>query len=114
MRAHVRARVEFVSIEIRPGGETARQVTIIEIIVKVTRFIKKEIVSPIFPPIASPLPGPGPFPKPTGTIYVVRSGDSVWKIAQMFGVSMESIIAANNLQNPNLIFPGQQLIIPGR
>ena len=112
MRAHVTARVEFVSVEIRPGGETARQVTIIEIIVKVTRFIKKEIVSPIFPPVK---PGfPLPKPQPTGTIYVVRSGDSVWKIARMFGVSMESIIAANNLQNPNLIFPGQQLIIPGR
>jgi hypothetical protein len=113
MRAHVTARVEFVSVDIRPGGETARQVTIIEIIVKVTRFIKKEIVSPIFPPV-KPFPPHGPLPQPTGTIYTVRSGDSVWKIAQMFGVSMQSIISANNLQNPNLIFPGQKLIIPGR
>ncbi len=117
MRAHVSARVEFVSVEIRPGGETARQVTVIEIKVKITKFIKKEIVSPIFPPAKPVFPKPetvSPFPKPTGTVYVVRSGDSVWKIARMFGVSMESIIAANNLQNPNLIFPGQKLVIPGR
>ncbi len=110
MRAHVRARVEFVSLEIRPGGETARQVTIIEITVKVTRFIKKNIVLPL-PPL--PVPTPHPPLHPGGRIYIVRPGDSVWKIARMFGVSMESIIAANNLQNPNLIFPGQKLVIPG-
>lgn len=53
MRAHVKARVEFVKVDINPGGESARQVTIIEITVKVTRFIKKEITAdnilPIFP-----------------------------------------------------------------
>lgn len=109
MRAHVHARVEFVKIDIHPSGETARQVTIIEIRVKVTRAVKKPlIVKPAFEPVM-PL---GPVPHKPGRIYVVRSGDSIWRIAQMFGVTMEAIIAANNLQNPNLIFPGQQLIIP--
>lgn len=110
MRAHVRARVEFVNIEIRPGGATARQVTIIEIIVKVTKFIKKEIMLPL--PLL-PVPKPHPTPPPAGRIYIVRTGDSIWKIAHMFGISLQSLIAANNLQNPNLIFPGQKLIIPG-
>lgn len=110
MRAHVQSRVEFVKVEIHPGGETARQVTIIEIKVKVTRAVKKEIVAcPVVLPTA-PFKPPSHFP--TSRTYVVRSGDSIWKIANMFGVSMESIIRANNLQNPNLIFPGQQLIIP--
>jgi hypothetical protein len=109
MRVFVDARVEFVKIDIFPGGERARQVTIIEIRVKVVRPIKFPL-----PPVVSPItPSPVfPVPKPTGTVYIVRSGDSIWKIARMFGVSMESIIAANNLQNPNLIFPGQKLIIP--
>jgi LysM repeat protein len=109
MRARVTARVEFVNVEVNPGGETARQVTIIELRVKVTRFVKKEIViSPISPSL--PIQ---PYPsKPTQKVYIVRSGDTVWKIANMFGVSMNAIIAANNLSNPNLIFPGQQLIIP--
>ncbi|EEG76602.1 LysM peptidoglycan-binding domain-containing protein [Dethiobacter alkaliphilus] len=109
MRAHVDARVEFVKVDIHPGGETARQVTIIEIRVKVTRPVKKDVVvSPISPP-HKPVKPPA---KPEKRVYTVRSGDSVWKIANMFGVSMESIIRANNLQNPDLIFPGQQLIIP--
>ncbi len=113
MRAHVKARVEFVRVEINPGGLTARQVTIIEIIVKVTRAVKKGIVTkpPFFP--VSPISPSKPIPQPVGRIYIVRSGDSVWKIARMFGVTMESIIVANNLQNPSLIFPGQKLIIPG-
>jgi hypothetical protein len=109
MRAHVKARVEFVKVDIHPGGESARQVTIIEITVKVTRVVKKDfILSPISPVL--PI-HPKPI-KPTEKIYIVRSGDSIWKIANMFGVSMEAIIRANNLANPNLIFPGQQLIIP--
>jgi hypothetical protein len=112
MRAHVKARVEFVKVDINPGGESARQVTIIEITVKVTRFMKKEIAVdnlwPVFPwqPV-KPMP-----PHPVEKTYIVRSGDTIWKIANMFGVSMDAIIAANNLTNPNLIFPGQQLIIP--
>jgi LysM repeat protein len=110
MRVHVNARVEFVKVDIHPGGESARQVTIIEIRVKVTRLIKKDIaVSPVISPSKPVKPLPV---KPADKIYIVRSGDTIWKIARMFGVSMESIIAANNLQNPNLIFPGQQLIIP--
>ena len=110
MRAHVDGRVEFVKVDIHPGAETARQVTIIEIRVKVTRPVKKDVVvSPIGPPHKPVKPSPI---KPVDKVYTVRSGDSIWKIANMFGVSMEAIIRANNLQNPNLIFPGQQLIIP--
>ena len=46
------------------------------------------------------------------TTYVVQPGDSIYKIARKFGVSPTAIIKANNLSNPNTIFPGQTLIIP--
>ncbi|MDP4127962.1 MAG: LysM peptidoglycan-binding domain-containing protein, partial [Bacillota bacterium] len=39
--------------------------------------------------------------------------DSVYKIAKRFGTTMRAIILGNNLRNPNLIYPGQRLIIPG-
>ncbi|MCR3921492.1 MAG: LysM peptidoglycan-binding domain-containing protein [Firmicutes bacterium] len=110
MRAHIDARVEFVRVEVNPDRETAHQVAIIEIRIKVLRFIKKPPHKP-WPQPHKPPHYPTPMPVPP-RIYIVRSGDSVWKIAQMFGVTMESIIAANNLQNPNLIYPGQKLIIP--
>lgn len=109
MRVKVSARVEFVKVDINPGGETGRQVTIIEVKVKVTLPVKKDLlVKPCFPPAVSVLPAV----QGTGTAYIVRAGDSIWKIAQMFNVSMSAIIAANNLTDPSLIFPGQQLLIP--
>lgn len=47
-----------------------------------------------------------------GKPYVVQVGDSLWKIAQKFGTTMEKIIAYNELTDPNLIRPGQELIVP--
>jgi hypothetical protein len=109
MRARVRARVEYVNVNIHPGGETARQVAIVEIAVTVMRAVKKQFATAPFHPQTPAYSKPA---KHSEKVYVVRSGDTVWKIANLFGVSMESIIRANNLINPNLIFPGQQLIIP--
>ncbi len=45
-------------------------------------------------------------------VYEVVAGDSVWKIAQKFGTTMEKIIELNHLANPRLILPGQQLVLP--
>lgn len=43
--------------------------------------------------------------------YTVVSGDSLWKIGQKFGVSVESLISGNGLTGDK-IYPGQTLIIP--
>ena len=43
--------------------------------------------------------------------YEVKKGDTLSKIAANFGVSVNEIAAANNISNPNLIYPGQKLII---
>lgn len=59
-----------------------------------------------------PCPPPAPQPSPCPVTYVVKKGDSVYKIAQRFGTTMQAIILANNLKNPDLIFPGQVLYIP--
>lgn len=47
-----------------------------------------------------------------GKLYMVQVGDSLWKIAQKFGTTIEKIISYNELADPNLIRPGQELIIP--
>jgi len=44
-------------------------------------------------------------------IYIIEVGDSLGKIAQKFGTTTEKIITLNELANPNLIRPGQKLII---
>lgn len=45
--------------------------------------------------------------------YTVRSGDSVWAIANRHDVSVASLLSANNLSKRALIHPGQKLAIPG-
>ncbi|GAB4565282.1 MAG: hypothetical protein Kow0047_15720 [Anaerolineae bacterium] len=44
--------------------------------------------------------------------HVVQRGEYLKLIAEKYGVSPEEIIRANNLRNPNVIYPGQKLIIP--
>lgn len=39
--------------------------------------------------------------------YVVRSGDSLYSIAQKFGILLEDILNKNYFDNPNAIYPGQ-------
>lgn len=46
-------------------------------------------------------------------IYVVVSGDSIPTIAESFGVPIDEVIAANGLEYPWLIYPGDELVIPG-
>ncbi len=54
-----------------------------------------------------------PAPTPTsGTIYYVRPGDSLGGIAGRFGIDFQSLAAANNIVNPNMIYVGQRLVIP--
>jgi spore germination protein YaaH len=46
-------------------------------------------------------------------IHIVRWGDTLYRIARRYGVSMWSIVRANGISNPNRIYRGQRLIIPG-
>lgn len=48
------------------------------------------------------------------TIYVVKQGDSLWAIAQRFGVTMQSISTINKLYELPGIVVGQALVIPTR
>lgn len=58
---------------------------------------------------------PPPPPPPTGGRYVVQPGDTLAAIARRFNVRLPALIAANpQIANPNLIFPGQIINIPGR
>ena len=45
-------------------------------------------------------------------IYVVRGGDSLVAIAARYNLSVDQIVEANDLANPDFVFSGQRLIIP--
>jgi murein DD-endopeptidase MepM/ murein hydrolase activator NlpD len=52
-------------------------------------------------------------PPPTGaTIHIVQRGETLFRIAVRYGVTVDVIIAANGIQDPTLIQAGQRLIIP--
>jgi nucleoid-associated protein YgaU len=58
----------------------------------------------------------GPPGKYYYSLYVVKSGDSISKIAKKKGVNVFEMLELNlyyaMIQNPDLIFPGQTLLIP--
>ncbi len=45
--------------------------------------------------------------------YVVRPGDSLWSIANRYGLNIQTLMMLNNLENPNVIYPGQILRLVG-
>lgn len=48
---------------------------------------------------------------PSGNVYTVKSGDSLWSIAKKYGITVDDLKNANNLTS-NLLNIGQKLIIP--
>ena len=47
----------------------------------------------------------------TTTEYTVKRGDNLYNIARRFGTTINSIVSLNNINNPNLIYPGERLLI---
>ena len=60
------------------------------------------------------IPGITATPVPTvqARTHVVTAGDTLSSIAVQYGVTVEAIMQANQISNPNLINAGQELIIP--
>lgn len=44
--------------------------------------------------------------------HIVNAGDTLWDIAQIYGVTVSAICAENSLDEGRFIFPGQKLVIP--
>ncbi len=47
-------------------------------------------------------------------IYVIEAGDSLSSVAGRFGTTLDEIVEANSLTDPNVVYIGQRLIIPVR
>lgn len=48
-----------------------------------------------------------------GPVYIVQAGDSLSSIAEFFSVSLNELMSANGITDPNQLDVGQQLVIPG-
>jgi|GEM_PF-348167 len=85
--------------------------TVVEIISGISNYNP----NPALAPKPTPPPYYQPIPNPQQTPYqrhIVQRGDSLWNISQKFGIPLDVLIKANKLNNPNMIYPGQELIIP--
>ena len=43
--------------------------------------------------------------------YTIKKGDTLWEIARRYGTTVQEIASINNIQNPNLIYPGETIRI---
>jgi LysM repeat protein len=70
----------------------------------------------LIPPEGTGMPTPTPLPSTLipgqEIIYVVLPDDLLATIAQKFNSTVEAIVEANDLDDPNSIFVGQRLIVP--
>lgn len=58
--------------------------------------------------------GEKPEKKASITIYVVQTGDTLWKIAKKYYTTVDDLLNVNEFENPDSIKPGEKIIIPGR
>ena len=105
-------------IVVRPGDTLSFFAQVFGITVAQILAVNPGIVNPnqIFPgqivniPAAPPV---GPDPGFTPAQYLVRPGDSLFSIAQQFGVGLNKLIAANpQIVNPNIISVNQVINLP--
>jgi LysM repeat protein len=65
------------------------------------------------PAVATETPTPESVAPPAEeVVYVVQPGDTMLVIATRYEVTVQDILAANNLNDPNFVFAGQRLVIP--
>lgn len=50
---------------------------------------------------------------PADVTYIIRPGDTLSRLAKVFGLSVGELVDANRIANPDLIITGDELRIPG-
>jgi murein DD-endopeptidase MepM/ murein hydrolase activator NlpD len=70
-------------------------------------------ITSTIPPTAEIAPPALSQPPPASLIHIVQPGETLFRIATQYGLSVNEVASANSLSDPTLIYPGQQLMIPG-
>ncbi|PKM55758.1 MAG: multifunctional 2',3'-cyclic-nucleotide 2'-phosphodiesterase/5'-nucleotidase/3'-nucleotidase [Firmicutes bacterium HGW-Firmicutes-5] len=70
--------------------------------------VEEPVVVPpvVVPPVVTPPVVEAPV------VYIVKSGDVLWRIAKTYGFTWQELSEFNQLKNPHLIYPGNKILIP--
>ncbi len=55
----------------------------------------------------------GVDPKPISVTVIVEAGDSLSKIAKQYDTTVDDLMVANDITDPNLVLVGQELVVSG-
>ena len=70
------------------------------------------VEAPAPAPVQAEAPAPVQAAAPQTTTHFVQPNEGLASIARNYGVSMASLLRANSISNPDIIYPGQVLNIP--
>ncbi|XWX04962.1 LysM peptidoglycan-binding domain-containing protein [Aggregatilineales bacterium SYSU G02658] len=68
----------------------------------------------LVPDRSSPQPALTVPPQAAESFHVVTRGETLFRIAQAYGLTVGELASANNIRDPSLIYAGQRLLIPVR
>ena len=74
--------------------------------------IPTEPPEPTDTPVPTDTPAPTATPTPTILLHVVQDGETLFQIARQYGVSVEALMAENDITDRSLVQAGQELAIP--
>ncbi|MBU3127395.1 DUF3794 and LysM peptidoglycan-binding domain-containing protein [Clostridium tagluense] len=107
MSSVCKVSLENINADIEVGNIAIRAV--VKVYARVNYMVQKKFLVDVYP-----IEGEVPKKKASITIYVVQSGDTLWKIAKKYNTTMQEVARVNGIEDPNVIKVSQKLMIPGR
>ena len=103
--------VYFVQLDDTLSSIASRYETTVQALVQANNIENPDL---IYPGQRLVIPSASPTPEPTTQeqVHIVQRGETLYRIAQRYGTTVQALVAANNLADPNLIHWRQKLIIP--
>ena len=77
-------------------------------IIAIANLAKSSTAAPLAQLTAFPTPTPGGDGR---IVYIVKSGDSLWRISAVAGIPIDELRALNNLGSAEVITPGQEILL---
>jgi hypothetical protein len=77
-------------------------------IIAIANLNESSTAAPLAQLTAFPTPTPGADGR---IVYIVKSGDSLWRISAVAGIPIDELRALNNLGSAEVITPGQEILL---